>query len=190
MACISFMQRRFVLKNQFVNKIGRLTFKRAALALTASIAAACSGKPAPATIGTAAPVYSAAGLPGKDSVRLASLRGSVVLLNVWATWCIPCRREIPELEALHQQYSARGLRVVGVSVDDEGADSDVADFMQNFGMRYTVARDASDRVSEIFAIPGVPASFLIDRTGVIRWRHLGPFKSSDADFLKALQKLL
>jgi thiol-disulfide isomerase/thioredoxin len=185
-----FHAERFVLKNLFVNKYRRAGATIALGVATACIITACDAPASPGSVGAQAPSYVAAGLPGQDSVRLGSLRGSVVLLNVWATWCIPCRHEIPELQALHQQYSGRGLRVVGVSVDDAGADADVADFMQSFGMRYTVARDAGDRVSEIFAIPGVPASFLIDRAGVVRWRHLGPFKSTDTKFLQVLQKLL
>ena len=113
-----------------------------------------------------------------------------MLLNVWATWCIPCRREIPELQALHQSYSGRGLKVVGVSVDDAGADNDVADFATQFGMTYMLLRDPDDRVSDLFRTPGVPSSFLIDRHGIVRWRHLGPFKADDPEFLKVLQHSL
>ena len=140
-------------------------------------------------IGKPAPSYGAVTLQG-DSVDLAQLKGDVVLLNVWATWCIPCRREIPELQALHQQYSARGLRVVGVSVDEGGADADVESFAKDFAMTYTILRDPGENVSNVFRIPGVPASFLIDREGVVRWRHLGPFKADNAAFLAALNALL
>jgi len=114
----------------------------------------------------------------------------VVLLNVWATWCIPCRREIPELQALHQQYSGRGLKVVGVSVDDAADAADVTEFVHNFSMTYTVVRDPANRISKLFRTPGVPSSFLIDRSGVVRWRHIGPFTSGDADLRKALEKSL
>jgi cytochrome c-type biogenesis protein len=114
----------------------------------------------------------------------------VVLLNVWATWCIPCRKEIPELQALHEQYSGRGLRVLGVSVDQVGADADVADFARAFGMTYPILRDPDETVSMLFAIPGVPASFLVDRAGIVQWRHLGPFKSTDSTFISVLNSLL
>lgn len=140
-------------------------------------------------IGTPAPAYGAVTLAG-DSVDLETLKGDVVLLNVWATWCIPCRREIPELQALHQQYGPKGLKVVGVSVDDGGADGDVESFIQDFSMTYTVLRDPGENVSNAFRVPGVPASFLIDREGVVRWRHLGPFKADDPKFTAALNSVL
>jgi cytochrome c biogenesis protein CcmG, thiol:disulfide interchange protein DsbE len=151
---------------------------------------ACS-KPEPqiGNVGQPVPAYAAVALGG-DSVHVSSLRGDVVLLNVWATWCIPCRKEIPELQALHQQYSARGLRVLGVSVDQPGADADVADFAKAFGMTYPILRDPDETVSMLFAIPGVPASFLVDRAGIVQWRHLGPFKSDDSAFVAVLNSLL
>lgn len=153
--------------------------------------AACGdmSQPSPGEIGTVAPAFGAVTMNG-DSVDLATLKGDVVLLNVWATWCIPCRREIPELQALHQEHGERGLRVVGVSVDGSGADQDVAEFAQNFSMTYTILRDPGESVSNAFRIPGVPASFLIDREGVVRWRHLGPFKATDSTFLAALNAVL
>jgi cytochrome c biogenesis protein CcmG, thiol:disulfide interchange protein DsbE len=151
---------------------------------------ACS-KPEPqiGNVGQPVPAYAAVALGG-DSVHVASLRGDVVLLNVWATWCIPCRKEIPELQALHQQYSAQGLRVLGVSVDQPGADADVADFAKAFGMTYPILRDPDETISMLFAIPGVPASFLVDREGIVQWRHLGPFKSDDSAFVAVLNSLL
>ena len=154
------------------------------------VTAACSGpEPEIGNVGQAVPAYTAPALGG-DSVRVAALKGEVVLLNVWATWCIPCRKEIPELQALHQDYSGRGLRVLGVSVDASDADADVAGFAKNFGMTYTILRDPDERVSAMFAIPGVPASFLVDREGIVRWRHLGPFAASDTTFLAVLNSLL
>ena len=143
----------------------------------------------PGSIGAIAPAYAAPSLAG-DSVRLADLHGSVVLLNVWATWCIPCRREIPELQALHQQFSGRGLRVIGVSVDDAATAGDVADFVRDFGMTYTVLRDPANRISALFRLHGVPGSFLIDRQGIVRWRRLGAIRAGDKEFAAVLEKTL
>ena len=162
--------------------------KRLALILLL-VACGETSRPSPGEIGTVAPSFGALSLNG-DSVDLAELRGTAVLLNVWATWCIPCRREIPELQALHQEHSERGLRVVGVSVDGSGADRDVAEFAKSFSMTYTILRDPGESISNAFRIPGVPASFLIDREGVVRWRHLGPFKATDSTFLAALNAVL
>ncbi len=140
-------------------------------------------------VGEIAPPYAARGLSG-DSVRLADLRGKAVLLNVWATWCIPCRKELPELQALHTKLASRGLQVVGVSVDEGNDDAAVRDFAHEFGITYRIVRDPHELVYNAFAIPGVPASFLIDRTGKVVWRHLGPFTATDPELMAALQKVL
>jgi cytochrome c-type biogenesis protein len=141
---------------------------------------ACGEAPQlPGSVGSEAPAYAAVSVAG-DSVRLADLEGQVVLLNIWATWCIPCRREIPELQALHQEYSGRGLHVVGVSVDEAGAGEDVAGFIRDFSMTYTVLRDPSEVVSNTFRI----------REGIVRWKQIGTFKAGDPAFRAALEKTL
>ena len=160
-----------------------------AIGATGAGLTACQQPAYPGEVGGPVPAYAAAAFSG-DSIRLQDLHGSVVLLNVWATWCIPCRREIPELQALHQQYAAQGLRVIGVSVDEGGGDADVAGFVKDFGMTYAIARDPADRISRLFRFQGVPASLLIDRKGVVRWRHLGRFTASDSTFQATLQKAL
>jgi cytochrome c-type biogenesis protein len=157
--------------------------------LLTGLSVACSRPPSSGQLGEVAPAYSAPALNG-ESVALAGLRGQVVLLNVWATWCIPCRKELPELQQLHQELASRGLRVVGVSVDDGSADRAVAEFVRNFGITYTILRDPAENVSHTFAIPGVPASFLIDRNGKVVWRHLGPVTTRDALLQSALKAAL
>ena len=152
---------------------------------------ACSEKPpeVPGAVGTTAPAYGAPTMAG-DSLDLASMKGQVVLLNVWATWCIPCRREVPELQALHQELGGRGLRVWGVSIDGGEANADVTGFIDDFKMTYTVLRDPAERVLSVFRIQGVPASYLIDREGVVRWRTIGPFKADDPQLQEALRVTL
>lgn len=162
-----------------------------ALVVSALAAAGCSGDAGVARVDIGAPVpaYAAASLAG-DSVSLAALRGKVVLLNVWATWCHPCRDEIPELQALHERYAARGLELVGVSVDAESADDAIRAFMHDFRMTYPVWRDPGERVSAQFHVVGVPATFLIDREGVLRWRKTGPIQPGDATLVRALEEAL
>ena len=152
--------------------------------------AACADRPAvPGTVGEPAPAYGAVTMRG-DSLDLATMKGQVVLLNVWATWCIPCRREVPELQALHQELETKGLRVWGVSIDGAESHSDVAGFMDDFKMTYTVLRDPGERVLSVFRIQGVPASYLIDREGVVRWKTIGPFKASDPELQAAIETSL
>ena len=140
-------------------------------------------------VGAPVPAYAAVSLAG-DSVRLASLQGRVVLLNVWATWCYPCRDEIPELVQLHQRYGDRGLDIVGVSIDAAGSDDAIRDFMRDFGMTYAVWRDPGERVSSQFATIGVPVTFLIDRSGVLRWQKTGPIQPGDSTLTVALERAL
>ena len=164
---------------------------RSVVIALAVLAGACADKPAaiPGAVGSSAPAYGAATMAG-DSMDLAQMKGQVVLLNVWATWCIPCRREVPELQALHQEHEGRGLRVWGVSIDGGEADADVTGFINDFKMTYTVLRDPAERVLSVFRIQGVPASYLIDRGGVVRWRTIGPFKADDPQLQAALRTTL
>ena len=168
-----------------------MRFSLVALAAVLAVGCGSDGEPpaVPGAVGSAAPAYGAVSMAG-DSIDLASMRANVVLLNVWATWCIPCRREVPELQALHQEYEAKGLKVVGVSVDGGEAAGDVAAFMSDFSMTYTVLRDPAERVLTTFRIQGVPASYLIDRDGVVRWRTIGPFTAKDAALQTALNETL
>ncbi len=172
---------------------------RGARALTAACVACCfmlsacaaaedaaSGK---VEVGAPAPAYATLSLNG-DSVSLQQLRGKVVLLNVWATWCHPCRTEIPELRALHAKYKARGLELIGVSVDADGNDDSLKAFMQEFEMTYPVWRDPDERVSAQFLVMGVPATFLIDRDGILRWRMTGAVAPGDTSLANAIERAL
>jgi peroxiredoxin len=140
-------------------------------------------------LGAPAPAYAARSLDG-DSVSLAALRGRPVLLNVWATWCHPCRDEIPYLRSVHERYRARGLELVGVSVDAEGSDGAIRDFMKEFAMTYPIWRDPDERVSARFLVVGVPATFLVDRDGVLRYRKTGPVQPGDTLLTAAIERAL
>lgn len=155
------------------------------------VAAGCfldDGVPIP-RVGMAVPEYGAHTLAG-DSVSLESLRGEVVLLNLWATWCIPCRTETPYLQSLHERHAPEGLHLVGVSVD-AGNDTDlVARFVEEYGVTYTVLHDPAGRALATWVVPGMPASFLIDRQGVLRWLRYGPIPEDDPELLRALEDVL
>jgi peroxiredoxin len=140
-------------------------------------------------LGKTAPDYHAVTLSG-DSVSLAQMRGRVVLLNVWATWCHPCREEIPVLQALHEQYESSGLSLVGVSVDARGEEDTIREFAKDFNMTYPLWLDPDERVQSTFLAIGVPATFLIDRNGILRWRHVGPVRANDATLMRELERSL
>ncbi len=120
-------------------------------------------------------------LDGKD-VSLSELKGKVVLLNFWATWCVPCRKEIPALNELQKQYEAQGLTVVGVSYDDTAAD--VKDFQKDVPMNYQVLV-GGDKHGDKFGLVGFPTSFVIDRDGRIIRKFIA--EPSKEDFETAIK---
>jgi peroxiredoxin len=143
--------------------------------------------------GSRVPEYTAVSVDG-DSVRLADLRGRVVVLNVWATWCAPCVEEMPALQRLHDRLEDRGLSVVAVSVDAGGpgvaVEDDVRAFIDRFGLTFTVLRDASGRIEDVFGVPGLPTTFIIDRDGRIRRKVLGAREWDDPALATEIESLL
>ncbi|HUG39444.1 MAG TPA: TlpA disulfide reductase family protein [Longimicrobiales bacterium] len=127
-------------------------------------AAATRAQPERFGAGIAAPDYAATTLAG-DTVALADLRGAPVLLNVWATWCAPCREEMPDLQAIADEFAAEGLRVVGVSIDQADASAQVQRFVDDYGISFTVLHDPRGRVTRSFRTIGVPETFLLDGEG-------------------------
>lgn len=136
------------------------------IALAWGLSAAAATRPAPE--------YTARVLGGSEEVTLASLRGQVVLLNTWATWCVPCRQEIPGFEALYRKYRERGFIMVGVNIDEGRADVSVERYIEALDVSFPIWRDARNRFSKRFRVLGVPETFLIDRAGRIvhHWRGL------------------
>jgi cytochrome c biogenesis protein CcmG, thiol:disulfide interchange protein DsbE len=106
-----------------------------------------------------------------DSVSLDSLRGHVVLVDFWASWCEPCRRSFPWMSALHQRLSGKGLRIVAINLDKKREAAD--EFLERFPVRFTVAYDPSGNVAEAFRVAAMPSSYILDRSGNIVFSHLG-----------------
>ena len=140
-------------------------------------------------LGEPAIEYAAATLQG-DTVSIGSLRGEVVLLNLWATWCVPCRTETPYLQSLFEERRDEGFRIVGVSLDAGNTADQVAAFVEEYGVTYTILHDPQMRGMELYQILGLPATFLIDRDGVLRWMRYGPIAENDPEFLGALEDVL
>jgi len=140
-------------------------------------------------VGESVPAYHATALSG-GSFRLSDLRGQVVLLNVWATWCPPCREEMPALERLHDELGERGVRVVGVSID-KGESADVpTEFLRENGITFTILRDASGQVARTFQTRGVPETFLIGRDGTLLQRWVGRIEPGSASVRGAVERAL
>ena len=150
---------------------------------------AAPARPAAAAteVGDTMPPYSGKLLDGSD-FQLGAMKGTVVLINVWATWCGPCRFEIPELESLHKSSGA-GLKIIGISVD-EGAEDSVKQFVVEQKMTYAVAVDPDGRIANLLQTTVLPTSVLIDRRGKIVWRQVGALAPNDAKLKAALAAAL
>jgi len=140
-------------------------------------------------VGSPAPEYQATTLQG-EAVTLASLQGKPVLLNLWATWCAPCRYETPFLQALYEERGPDGLEIVGVSMDTGDAKDLIEEFIEEYGVTYTILADPQMVGMEAYQVLGLPATFLIDREGVLRWMKFGPVSETDQSFLNALESVL
>lgn len=130
------------------------------------------------------PAYSAKLLDGKP-FDTAAEKGNVVLINVWATWCGPCRYEIPELQVLHNKYAARGFKVVGVSVDESGVEG-VKQFVDENKITYPIALDAEGRIANVLRTMVLPTSVIVGRDGKILWRKVGAVMPNDTAALDSI----
>lgn len=122
------------------------------------------------------------------NIRLSELRGEVVLINFWASWCGPCRQEMPLLEALHQKYKRLGFTVLGINVEEDAtaADKIIADR----GITFPILYDSRNEVSKLYKVSAMPSTVIVDRDGKTRMVHLG-FKPGYEDKYEAdIKKLI
>lgn len=167
-----------------VSTRGRLAVWGAMFALMGAL---WSGSAEALDAGAKAPEIGLKDLSGK-TVDLASLAGKVVILDFWATWCAPCREEMPELQKFYKKYNAKGLEIVGISVD-KGPDG-IKDFISKLKVTFPIAHDAGHKVADKYSPPRMPSSYIIDRKGVVRYVH-GGYRAGDAAvFEKEIQELL
>jgi peroxiredoxin len=132
-----------------------------------------------------APDFTLRDLSGKK-VALSGLKGSVVLLEFWATWCPPCRASIPGIERLHKAYGNKGLTILAISFDEGGWDK-VKDFVAEHKITYSVLKGTDD-VSTKDLVRMIPAMYLVDKQGIIRKQHMGA--GNDEELEKEIKELL
>ncbi len=124
-------------------------------------------------VGARAPDFRAIDLATGDSVSFRErYKGAVTLVNIWATWCIPCRVEMPAMERVYQDLAPRGFKIAAVSID-EGSPEGVTAFAQELGLSFDMLHDRSTAVQQTYQTTGVPESFLINRDGIIVKRIIG-----------------
>jgi cytochrome c biogenesis protein CcmG, thiol:disulfide interchange protein DsbE len=127
---------------------------------------------------------------GGSTISLSSLRGKVVFLNVWATWCEPCRREMPSIESLYEEFRQdKNLVVLAVSQDSVGRGA-VDSYIRKSGFKFTVLLDPANAVGEAYNVSGIPETFIIARNGRIVAHHSGPYDWSKPEMRDALEELL
>ncbi|HET6779349.1 MAG TPA: TlpA disulfide reductase family protein [Gemmatimonadales bacterium] len=124
-------------------------------------------------VGAEAPDFRVINLATGDSVSLREhYEGSVTLINIWATWCIPCRVEMPAMERVYRDLAPRGFKIAAISID-EGSPEDVSAFVQDLKLTFDVLQDRSTGIQQIYQTTGVPESFLVNRQGIIVKRIIG-----------------
>ena len=138
-----------------------------------------------------------AGLPAPDfalksstgeNLRLSEYRGDVVLINFWATWCGPCRQEMPLLDQLYTRYERVGFSLLGVNIDDDS--SRALDMMKELGVSFPVLFDARKEVSQLYNVDAMPVTVLVDREGNVRYVHKGYKPGYEDMYLDQIRSLL
>lgn len=145
----------------------------------------------PVAVGSKAPDFKAFTL---DSIprekSLADYRGNVVMINVWATWCVPCRVEMPSIEALHKSYGTKGLKVLAVSIDDPGTQATVRAFVNQYKLTFEILHDPDGRITDLYDVTGYPETFIIGRDGIIRKKLLSATDWNSAGHRALVERLL
>ncbi len=138
-------------------------------------------------MGNEAPELTLPDLEGK-SISLKSFRGNVILLNFWATWCAPCKREMPALDKLHNRYKKRGFRVIAVSIDNDKAA--IEEFLRKIPLSFTILHDMKIEAAKRYKVYAYPTTFLIDRKGTIRKKFIGEEDWLDSSRTKLIERFL
>jgi cytochrome c biogenesis protein CcmG/thiol:disulfide interchange protein DsbE len=148
-----------------------------------------SSKYEPLTVGKMAPDFALPDLNDKTT-RLSDFRGKVVFLNFWATWCKPCREEMPSMEVLYKNYERDGLVVLAVSIDRVTTKKDIPPFVKSLSLTFPVLVDSWGQTDKRYKLMGVPETYIIDQQGVLREKIIGPRDWTLLDNLKVISGLL
>jgi cytochrome c biogenesis protein CcmG/thiol:disulfide interchange protein DsbE len=145
----------------------------------------------PLRIGSDAPDFTALPMaPGAEAKGIDDYRGQVVLLNIWATWCGPCRVEMPSMERLEQQLGPKGLKIVAVSVDVSGMESRINEFVEEMQLSFEILHDAPGTIKRQYQTTAVPETFIIGRDGKLRRRVIGADDWASPANVAFLERLL
>jgi cytochrome c biogenesis protein CcmG/thiol:disulfide interchange protein DsbE len=142
-------------------------------------------------VGNPAPTFHVKAVSGAaGTVALGDLRGQVVLLDFWGTFCEPCKKSFPRLEELSERYKARGLRVIGISEDEPEDKDKIPAFAATYGAKFTLAWDADKAIARQYNPETMPSSFVIDRKGAVRFVHVGFHEGDEVQVEAEIKGLL
>lgn len=155
------------------------------------------GRLRPVGAGTVAPQFEVIDLGGNPA-RLSDYEGEVVMINIWATWCAPCRFEMPSMERLHQRFKDAGLRILAISVDAKLGEADqvgrpggdLQAFADSLGLTFTILHDPSGEIQNLYQTTGVPETLLVGRDGVIYKKVAGPTEWDASEHQELIRRLL
>ncbi|MED5622099.1 peroxiredoxin family protein [Ideonella sp. BN130291] len=161
-----------------------MNYLRSAFASSLLLLSLCAHAVAPSA---AAPDFTLRALDGPN-LRLQEQRGRVVMVNFWATWCGPCRQEMPQLNKLYDKYRSAGFVLLGVNVDDDT--SNAAGVAGKLGVKFPVLLDTDKKVSKLYDLSTMPSTVIIDRDGKVRYVHRGYKDGYEATYEQQIRQLL
>jgi peroxiredoxin len=123
-----------------------------------------------------------------ENLKLSEFRGEVVMINFWASWCGPCRQEMPELESLYQRYKPMGFTLLGINVDDQIKNADK--MLKQIPVSFPVLYDSEHKVSDLYKVAAMPTTILLDRNGTIHDIHLGYQPGMEKLYQEQIEALL
>jgi peroxiredoxin len=162
-------------------------FQTARLLAVAALAVAVGGAGAAATPSAGAPDFTLPSLDGPN-LRLQEQRGHVVMINFWATWCGPCRVEMPHISRLYEKYRGSGFTVLAVNIDEDPHKA--ASLAKHLGMKFPVLLDREKKVSRLYDLSTMPSTVLVDRDGRVRYVHRGYRDGYEETYDKQIRELL
>ncbi len=190
------------MKNTVTGQVLRFVFLVSLVSSAAAIVACGEdeggGKPASSAsdkgglVGNPAPEFAVKALVGssKGNVSLKSLRGKVVLVDFWGTFCEPCKKSFPKLQDLNTKYGTSGLQIVGISEDEADDKDKIPGFADTYGAKFALGWDEDKSIARAYKPETMPSSFIIDRKGIVRFTHVGYHDGEEVEVEKEIQELL
>ena len=142
----------------------------------------------PIQLGLPAPNFTFPELNGQK-VSLFDHRGKVVLVNIWATWCPPCRQEMPSMQKLYERFKGKNFEILAVSIDSTGREA-VGPFMRKMNLTFPALLDPGENIRPLYGITGVPESFIIDKEGILVEKIIGPMDWATSEVFRFFQDLI